>query len=145
MPNLRGASPVDRDDGGLPYAARSISKVSQEMEAGIDEDGGARSVTRLVAHARKWAYRHVRSGRVRPEDRDPPEGRDLKKERRGDGLVLRLMGLDRSLQQESLTERLRVNPWSDDGQISSDGGNWEGLRGGVGWCWSVSAGQTRGR
>ena len=26
MPNLRGASPVGRDDGGLPCAARSISR-----------------------------------------------------------------------------------------------------------------------
>ena len=25
MPNLRGANPVGRDDGGLPYAARSIN------------------------------------------------------------------------------------------------------------------------
>ena len=25
MPNLRGVSPVSRDDGGLPYAARSFS------------------------------------------------------------------------------------------------------------------------
>ena len=59
MPNLRGASPVGRDEGGLPYAARSISKVSQEREAGVGESGGARSVTRLVDRARKRAYRHL--------------------------------------------------------------------------------------
>ena len=38
------------------------------------------------------------------------------------------MGHGRSLQQEICTERLRVNPWREDGQISSVGGNWEGLR-----------------
>ena len=72
MPNLRGASPVGRDDGSLSYAARSISKVSQEMVVGVDVVGGARSVMRLVDRARKWAYKHVRGGRTRPEDRDPP-------------------------------------------------------------------------
>ena len=27
MPNLRGANPVDRDDGDLLYATRTVSKV----------------------------------------------------------------------------------------------------------------------
>ena len=48
VPNLRGASPVGRGDGGLPYAARSNSKAIQERVVGVDEVGVARNVTRMV-------------------------------------------------------------------------------------------------
>ena len=53
MPNLRGASLVGRGDGGLPYAARSISKAIHEMVVGVDEVGVARNVTRVVDRAQK--------------------------------------------------------------------------------------------
>ena len=88
MPNLRGASPVGRGDGGLPYAARSISKAIQEMVVGVDEVGVARNVTRMVDRAQKVRLDTCEVGGPALKSEFHPNWRDFKKERRGDGSVL---------------------------------------------------------
>ena len=96
MPNLRGASPVGRGDGGLLYAARSVSKAIHEVVVGVDEVGVARYVTRVVDSCAEIAYKHVQAGGLVLKIEIYPKWRDFKNERRGDGSALRLMGRERS-------------------------------------------------
>ena len=61
MPNLRGASPVGRDDGDVSYAARSISsgklnwrrRGRGERTGRYTKLGGGRCVSRVATKCRR--------------------------------------------------------------------------------------------